>query len=56
MVTIGSRRFRIEISISHNQNAYDTLILSITGSSGFNGYEVCYIVNTQLKQSATSTS
>jgi len=30
-----------EISISYNQNAFDTLILSITDSPAFNGYEVC---------------
>ena len=32
---------KIEISISYDRNAFDTLILSITGSSAFNGYEVC---------------
>ena len=33
-------KFSIEISISYNQNAFDTLILS-TGLPAFNGYEAC---------------
>ena len=41
VATISSRRFSIEISISYNQNAFDTLILPIIGSPAFNGYEVC---------------
>jgi len=41
MVTIRSRRFSNKISISYNQNAVNTLILSMTASSAFNGYEVC---------------
>jgi len=32
--------FDIETIISYNQNAFDTLILSITGSPTFNDYEI----------------
>jgi len=39
MVLSSSRRFSIEIS--YNQNVFDTLILLITGSPAFKGYEVC---------------
>jgi len=41
MVTICSYRFSIKIIISYNQNEFDTLILSVTSSPAFNGYEVC---------------
>ena len=41
MLTISSWRFSNEISTSYNQNTFETLILSITGSIAFNGYKVC---------------
>ena len=45
MVTISLWGYGIEISISYDQDAFNTFILSITGSPAFNGCEVSTLLN-----------